>query len=98
MTSFKDALRCCCCCEPEDGLRNPDTSRYDKPISWSSYNKDLFGSIDFTVEELDDGIRTFQETSPLVNMPESMEYLSTRYFVEPPGVTSQAVDLGKCEG
>lgn len=98
MTSFKDALCCCCCCEDrEDGLRMPDMSRYEKPISWTSSAKDLYGSVDFEVEELDNGIRTHQETSPLVNMPDSLEYLSTRYFVEPPDVIQRSADLGKCD-
>jgi hypothetical protein len=56
---------------------------------------DLYGAVDFNYEELENGVHTEESISPLVPMPDSMEYLSTRYFVEPPDCSPQASDLGK---
>lgn len=99
MSKFDEALGCCCCCgddvDPQDHLREPDMSRYDNVINWTLKPKNLFGACDFKVEEMENGIRTTQAIYPLIEMPKSMDYLSTRYFVEPPGVTQQADDLGK---
>ena len=61
MSKFDEALGCCCCCcddvDPQDHLREPDMSRYDNVINWTSKPKDLFGACDFEVEEMEDGIR-----------------------------------------
>ena len=81
MSCFEDALACCC---PDKPFAKPDDSRYDTPIRWTSYPMELFGAIDFDYEETEDGIKATQVTYPLVNMPDSMDYVSTRYFTEPP--------------
>lgn len=85
MSCFEDAL--CCCCPMEEGkeFAKPDMHRYDTPIQWTNYPLDLFGNVDFDYEETENGVKVEQSISPLIPMPDNMEYLSTRYFVEPPG-------------
>lgn len=81
MSCFEDAL--CCCCQDKP-FAKPDESRYSTPIRWNSYPKDLFGAIDFNYEETEGGVKVEQTTYPLVEMPDSMDCLSTRYFTELP--------------
>ena len=97
MSCFEDAL--CCCCPTEEGkeFAKPDMHRYSTPIQWTNYPMDLYGAVDFNYEEREDGVHVEESISPLVPMPDSMEYLSTRYFIEPPDCSPQASDLGKCK-
>jgi hypothetical protein len=95
MSNFEDALCCCCCQEEGKEFSKPDLSRYATPIQWTNYPLDLVGNVDFDYEEVDGGVRVTQMTTPLIDMPLSMDCLSTRYFVEPPCSSPQDADLGK---
>lgn len=94
MSCFEEAL-CCCCQEEGKEFSHPDMSRYATPIQWTNYPLDLTGNIDFDYKEHEHGVYVTQSSTPLLDTPESMDCLSTRYFAEPSGNSQQDADLGK---